>query len=48
MKWEYMDYLEDIRYKDMSEITLEEAKSEILSYEEFVQVKEEEKKHRRQ
>ena len=43
MKWEYMDYLEDIRYKDMSEITLEEAKSEILSYEEFVQVKEEEK-----
>ena len=40
MKWEYMDYLEDIRYKDTSEITLEEAKSEILSYEEFVQVKE--------
>lgn len=43
MKWEYMDYLEDIRYKDTSEITLEEAKSEILSYEKYVQVKEEEK-----
>ena len=43
MKWEYMDYLEDIRYKDTSEITLEEAKSEILSYEEFVQVKEADK-----
>lgn len=40
MKWEYMDYLESIRYKDTSEITLKEAKSEILSYEEFVQVKE--------
>ena len=43
MKWEYMDYLEDIRYKDTSEITLEEAQSEILSYEEFVQVKEADK-----
>ena len=43
MKWEYMDYLEDIRYKDTSEITLEEAKSEILSYEKFVQVKEADK-----
>ncbi len=43
IKWEYMDYLEDIRYKDTSEITLEEAKSEILSYEEFVQVKEADK-----
>jgi len=43
MKWEYMDYLESIRYKDTSEITLEEAKSEILSYEEFVQVKEADK-----
>lgn len=43
MKWEYMDYLESIRYKDTSEITLEEAKSEILSYEKFVQVKEADK-----
>lgn len=43
MKWEYMDYLESIRYKDTSEITLKEAKSEILSYEEFVQVREADK-----
>ena len=43
MKWEYMDYLESIRYKDTSEITLEEAKSEILSYKEFVQVNEADK-----
>lgn len=43
MKWEYMDYLESIRYKDTSEITLKEAKSEILSYEKFVQVKEADK-----
>lgn len=43
MKWEYMDYLESIRYKDTSEITLEGAKSEILSYEKFVQVKEADK-----
>ena len=43
MKWKYMDYLESIRYKDTSEITLKEAKSEILSYEEFVQVKEADK-----
>lgn len=43
MKWEYMDYLESIRYKDTSEITLEEAKSEILSYKKFVQVKEADK-----
>lgn len=39
-KWEYMDYLEDIKYKDTADVTLEEAKEEILSYEEFAELKE--------
>lgn len=39
-KWEYMDYLEAIRFKDLSTITLCDAKEEILSYEEFAGIKE--------
>lgn len=35
-----MDYLEGIRFKDLSTITLREAKEEILSYEEFAGIKE--------
>lgn len=38
-KWEYMDYLEEIRFKDLSTITLRDAKEEILSYEEFAKIK---------
>lgn len=37
-KWEYMDYLEEIRFKDLSTITLRDAKEEILSYEEFAKL----------
>ena len=42
-KWEYMDYLEDIKYRNTADVTLEEAKEEIMSYEEFVDLKEAEK-----
>lgn len=42
-KWEYMDYLEDVKYRDTADVTLEEAKEEIMSYEEFAEVKEAEK-----
>lgn len=42
-KWEYMDYLEDVKYRDTADVTLEEAKEEIMSYEEFAGVKEAEK-----
>ena len=42
-KWEYMDYLEDVKYRDIADITLEIAKEEILSYEEFAELKEAEK-----
>ncbi len=42
-KWEYMDYLEDIKYQDTADVTLEMAKGEIMSYEEFVELKETEK-----
>ena len=38
-KWDYMDYLEDIKYKDTTELTLEEAKKEIMTYEEFADLK---------
>ena len=38
-KWDYMDYLEDIKYRDTADVTLEEAKEEILSYEEFAELK---------
>lgn len=34
-----MDYLEDIKYKDTAELTLEEAKKEILTDEEFAESK---------
>lgn len=40
-KWEYMDYLEEIRFKDLSNVTPYDAKEEILSYEEFASIKEE-------
>ena len=43
-KWEYMDYLEDVKYRDIADVTLEEAKEEILSYEEFAKVKDAEEK----
>lgn len=42
-KWEYMDYLEDIKYQDTADVTLEMAKEEIMSYEEFAELKEAEK-----
>lgn len=38
-KWNYMDYLEDIKYRDIADVTLEDAKKEILSYEEFAELK---------
>lgn len=38
-KWDYMDYLEDIKYKDISDVTLGDAKEEIMSYEEFAELK---------
>ena len=43
-KWEYMDYLEDIKYRDTADVTLELAKEAIMSYEEFVELKETEVK----
>lgn len=42
-KWEYMDYLKDIKYQDTADVTLEMAKGEIMSYEEFAELKETEK-----
>ena len=42
-KWEYMDYLEDIKYQDTADVTLEMAKEDIMSYEEFAEVKDAEK-----
>ena len=42
-KWDYMDYLEDIKYKNISDVTLGDAKEEILSYEEFAELKDAEK-----
>lgn len=42
-KWEYMDYLEGIKYQDTADVTLEMAKEEIMSYEEFAELKEAEK-----
>lgn len=39
-KWEYMDYLETIRFKDVDSVTLQEAKEAIMTYEEFVELKE--------
>lgn len=45
-KWDYMDYLEDIKYKDISDVTLSDAKEEILSYEEFAELKDAEGEQR--
>ena len=42
-KWDYMDYLEGIKYKDMADVTLEDAKQEIMSYEEFADLMQAEK-----
>ena len=42
-KWEYMDYLEGIKYRDTADVTLEEAKEEVISYEEFAELREKEK-----
>ena len=42
-KWDYMDYLEDIKYRDTADVTLEDAKEEILSYKEFADLMEAEK-----
>lgn len=42
-KWDYMDYLEGIKYRDTADVTLEEAREEILSYEEFADLMEVEK-----
>ena len=39
-KWEYMDYLEEIRFKDVDGVTLQEVKESILTYEEFAEIKE--------
>lgn len=38
-----MDYLEDIKYQDTADVTLEMAKEDIMSYEEFAEVKDAEK-----
>ena len=38
-KWDYMDYLEGIKYRDTADVTLEEVKEEIMSYEEFAELK---------
>lgn len=34
-KWDYINYLEDIRCKNKEDVMLEEAREEILSYKEF-------------
>lgn len=47
-KWEYMDYLEAIRFKDLSNVTLYDANEEILSYEKFAGAKNAEVKEKEQ
>ncbi|MEE1256308.1 MAG: relaxase/mobilization nuclease domain-containing protein [Lachnospiraceae bacterium] len=47
-KWDYMDYLENIKYKDTADVTLADAKEEILSYEEFAKLREADKKKQEQ
>lgn len=47
-KWDYMDYLEGIKYRDIADVTLEEVKKEILSYEEFADLKETENEKQEQ
>ena len=39
-KWEYLDYLEEIRYRKVSTLTLQQVKDPILSFEEFNEMKE--------
>lgn len=39
-KWEYLDYLEELRYRKASTITLKQAKEAILSFGEFNEMKE--------
>lgn len=41
-KWEYLDYLEEIRYRKVSTLTLQQVKEPILSFEEFNEMKERE------
>lgn len=41
-KWEYLDYLEELRYRKASTITLQQAKEAILSFGEFNEIKERE------
>lgn len=43
-KWDYMNYLEDICYRDVNGLTLQEVKMPILSLEEFTVLKEAEEK----
>ncbi len=47
-KWDYMDYLENIKYKDTADVTFADAKEEILSYEEFAKLREADKKKQEQ
>lgn len=47
-KWDYMDYLEGIKYRDTADVTLEKVKKEILSYEEFAELKKVEKEKQEQ
>lgn len=41
-KWEYLDYLEEIRYRKVSTLTLQQVKEPILSFWEFNEMKERE------
>uniref|UniRef100_UPI00405752DF relaxase/mobilization nuclease domain-containing protein n=1 Tax=Acetatifactor sp. TaxID=1872090 RepID=UPI00405752DF len=47
-KWEYMDYLEDVKYRDIADITLKDAKKEIMSYEKFADLMEAEERKQEQ
>lgn len=41
-KWKYMDYLEEIRYRNMSTLTLQQVNEPVLSFWEFNEMKEHE------
>ena len=43
-----MDYLEGIKYRDTADVTLKDTKEEIMSYEEFADLKEAEKEKQEQ
>lgn len=45
-KWDYMDYLEGIKYRDTADVTLKDAREEIFSYEEFAELKDIEEEKR--